>query len=409
MALTGFPGAAPRVPRATVLSRVVEATAEVAELTARLGRRVEMDPGVLLTGRAALLGLQRAGRTSANGTCRLLEAGDGWVAMTLARPSDVEAVPAIIGRSFEGDAWRALEDAARTLPAGELAARAQLVGVPAARLPADDEVVAREPWRVVPVRCAARRAARLEDVVVVDLSSLWAGPVCAHLLGRAGARVIKVESTARPDGARAGSPAFFDWLHGGHESVALAIDTAAGRAALARLVARADVVIEASRPRALRQLGIDAEAVVAGRAGCTWVSITGYGRCDAAPGRVAFGDDAAVAGGLVAFEEDGRPVFASDAIADPHPGLHATLGARPALDAGGGVIVDVAMRNVVAHVARRGPSAPREPIAVERTGPDAWEVVEGGLRQAVVAPAAPRIEARAPSLGEHTATVLAEL
>ena len=38
--------------------------------------------------------------------------------------------------------------------------------------------------------------------LVVDLSALWAGPLCAHLLGLAGARVVKVESLGRPDGAR---------------------------------------------------------------------------------------------------------------------------------------------------------------------------------------------------------------
>jgi crotonobetainyl-CoA:carnitine CoA-transferase CaiB-like acyl-CoA transferase len=247
----------------------------------------------------------------------------------------------------------------------------------------------------------------LDGLLVVDLSSMWAGPVCAHLLGRAGARVIKVESATRPDGARAGVPAFFAWLHAGHESVSLALDTAGGRAALARLVERADVVIEASRPRALRQLGIDAERVVAAHPGRTWVSITGYGRSDGPLERAAFGDDAAVAGGLVAYDDAGAPVFAADAVADPLTGLHAALGALVAIEAGGGVIVDVAMRDVAAH-AMGGCSAPAPSFTVERTGPDSWDVVAGEVRQPVVAPVAPVIEGRAPALGAHTASVLAE-
>ncbi|EUA43140.1 hypothetical protein I552_7881 [Mycobacterium xenopi 3993] len=36
------------------------------------------------------------------------------------------------------------------------------------------------------------------DLLVADLSSLWAGPLCAQLLARAGAVVVKVESPARP-------------------------------------------------------------------------------------------------------------------------------------------------------------------------------------------------------------------
>jgi hypothetical protein len=98
---------------------------------------------------------------------------------------------------------------------------------------------------------------------VLDLSSLWAGPLCAHLLGLAGARVVKLESASRPDGARAGSAAFFDLLNAGKASVALDLSSRAGRDSLRRLIASSDIVIESARPRALRQLGIEAEALVA--------------------------------------------------------------------------------------------------------------------------------------------------
>jgi crotonobetainyl-CoA:carnitine CoA-transferase CaiB-like acyl-CoA transferase len=247
---------------------------------------------------------------------------------------------------------------------------------------------------------------RLDELVVVDLSSMWAGPVCAQLLGGAGARVIKVESVKRPDGARDGVGAFFDWLHAGHQSVALDFDTEAGRGDLLRLVARADIVIESSRPRALRQLGIDAERVVRDGPGRTWVSITGYGRDHDDGEWVAFGDDAAVAGGLVAYDAEGAPVFCGDAIADPLTGLHAALAALTTIDAGGGAIIDIAMSAVAAGVVGE-PSA--EAFVVERTGTDRWEVRDGHLRPEVLAPRAPVVQGRAPSLGEHTAHVLAEL
>ena len=51
-------------------------------------------------------------------------------------------------------------------------------------------------------------------LIVVDLSALWAGPLCGDLLARAGATVVKVESTQRPDGARRGPAEFFDLLNG---------------------------------------------------------------------------------------------------------------------------------------------------------------------------------------------------
>ena len=152
----------------------------------------------------------------------------------------------------------------------------------------------------------------VEGLLVVDFSALWAGPLCAHLLGLAGARVVKVETPDRPDGARRGNPDFYRLLHGGHESVVLDPTTTGGRRALALLVGAADIVIEASRPRALTRFGLDAGAAVA--SGTTWVSITAAGR---SANRVGFGDDLAAAAGLVAYGSDDVPLFVGDALAEP--------------------------------------------------------------------------------------------
>ena len=104
--------------------------------------------------------------------------------------------------------------------------------------------------------------------------------------------MIKVESPDRPDGARRGPAAFFDLLNGRKRSMALDFRQPDGATMLRALLGRADVVIEASRPRALEQLGIHAVDEVRNGGPQVWVSITGYGRRDAAA-RVAFGDDAA--------------------------------------------------------------------------------------------------------------------
>jgi hypothetical protein len=64
------------------------------------------------------------------------------------------------------------------------------------------------------VEHAERPVKRLAEITS-PTSSLWAGPLCTNLLGLGGARVIKVESTTRPDGARSGPPAFFELLHHG--------------------------------------------------------------------------------------------------------------------------------------------------------------------------------------------------
>ncbi|TQS42680.1 CoA transferase [Cryptosporangium phraense] len=307
-----------------------------------------VDPAHVLAGRAGLQGWGRSGRISANGTCRLLRAADGWVAVNLSRPTDVELVPAVLEAEIEGDPWEALTSAAAARPAAELAARAQLLGIPAA-VPASS--VGLPPLTIRTLREPADAAAGWR--VVLDLSAMWAGPLCAHLLGRAGAHVVKVEDVRRPDGARFGPAAFYDELHAGHASVVLDFATTSGRDALAALAEEADVVVESSRPRALARLGLLAEEWVAARPGRTWVSITGYGRGDPEQ-RVAFGDDAAVAGGLLATDGHGGPVFCGDAIADPLTGLYAASAALDSARGGGGHLLDVAMAGVAAWAARPG-------------------------------------------------------
>ena len=194
---------------------------------------------------------------------------------------------------------------------------------------------------VAPVPAAAPRP--LAGALVADFSALWAGPLCAHLLGLAGARVVKVETPWRPDGARLGDAAFYDLLHAGHRSVALDPGTSAGREAMAALADAADIVIEASRPRALARFGLDANAAAAN--GTTWVSITAYGR---AVDRIGFGDDVAAGSGLVAVDADGHPLFCGDAIADPLTGLTAAVLAARAHAGAGGALLDVATSGVVA-------------------------------------------------------------
>src|SRR3546814_17564250 len=109
---------------------------------------------------------------------------------------------------------------------------------------------------------------------------------------RCGADVIKVEGSARPDGARRGPSAFFDLLNAGKRSVALDLQSPRGRAQLRELLRGADIVIEASRPRALRQMGIDAETLLHEQPQLTWLALHGYGRGEPQAQRVAYGDEA---------------------------------------------------------------------------------------------------------------------
>jgi crotonobetainyl-CoA:carnitine CoA-transferase CaiB-like acyl-CoA transferase len=157
--------------------------------------------------------------------------------------------------------------------------------------------------------------------------------------------VVKVESAARPDGTRAGPAEFFDWINGGKLSYQADFTYPEG---LRRLLAAADVVIESSRPAALQRRGLGPENQP--RDGRIWLRVTGHGTDGDRAGWVAFGDDAAVSGGLVAGTAE-APLFCGDAIADPLAGLHAALAVMESRGRGGGEIVELSMAAVAAQYA----------------------------------------------------------
>src|SRR5579862_5089968 len=147
MALTGMPDGAPVASPAPALAMLAQVCAEFARVTAMTGNEVRADPAELIAGRAALAGFTRGGRVSAGGSSFLLRAAGGWCAVTLSRPDDVAAVPAIAGLlGVDGDRLNAvatLDEARSALTAmalgtkaDDFAAAAQLVGVPAGALPA---------------------------------------------------------------------------------------------------------------------------------------------------------------------------------------------------------------------------------------------------------------------------------
>ncbi|MFT4044823.1 MAG: CoA transferase [Gordonia sp. (in: high G+C Gram-positive bacteria)] len=378
--LTGYPDAAPDLSRARVLDRASATLARFIALVttavpAAVARGFEScDVADFLSGRAGLVGLRRGGRVSAGGATRLVNAADGILALSLARDADRELVPALLWRDGpaagvvgadvrSGDVWAAVEAAAPAWRAADLVARARLLGLPAALLGE-----ARPRLAVCRPRGARRERPAYAGLLVADLSALWAGPLCGQLLHRAGATVVKVESPHRPDGTRAGNRDFFDWMNGGKLSYRTEFDNSSG--GLRELLETADVVIEASRPRALARLGLAADQLSA-PAGQVWVRITAHGSDPESADWVGFGDDAAVAGGLVAHTARG-PVFCGDALADPLTGLEAARAVAEAIADGGGVEIDIALSGVAAAYAADGVveapevappvSAPRVPL-----------------------------------------------
>jgi len=370
MALTGTPTAPPLLAGAGA-ARIVAAALDAIvrrRPTARL-------PGVELLGeRAAVAGLTRNAPWTVGGAGRAVRAADGWWFLSLARESDVAAIPALIEAEVS-DCWHDLDMWSLHRTRREVVDRAQLLSLPAAMIPADgDQPDEQNAHRggVPIVRVPGGSRPRHDAApLVLDFSSLWAGPLCASLLGACGSQVVKVESSTRLDGARNGPGDFYDLLHGGHDAVTIDFHTSTGRAQVQDLVRRADVVIEASRPRAMASLGIDPMDAVS--SGTIWVSVTAYGRTGPWANRVGFGDDVAAAAGLVGWI-DGVPVPVGDAIADPLAGVTAAAAAIEAVDAGRGALLDVSMRDVAMQAAALSLTAGCSPYPVAAAPPVARRV-----------------------------------
>lgn len=414
MALTGPADAAPLVPEFDVMAGIESLLARLEDSAARCGRDLHGDLR-WFTERAALQGLTRRGQVSCNGSCRLIAARDGWIAVNLPRAADLDCVPAFVGAREDEEPWSAIETRARTLSCAELVETGRLLGlaVAEARVPSNDRAAA--PWtgdvapllRLGAARPVVPRDGSRDPPLVIDLTALWAGPLCGHLLAAAGARVIKVESRGRPDPVREALPAMFSLLNGGKESVVLDFTRASDLERLRGLVAQADLVIGSARPRAFEQLGLAPEALIAQCTGLTWVAITACGWTGDARNAVGFGDDAAAAGGLLAEDATGQPVFLGDALADPLTGIAAAAGAFTALAQGGGVLVDAALSRTAAFVAAGRRLDAGERGRVDWRDGDWWLQVDGHSER-VAAPGARPLQALARDSGADTERVLAE-
>jgi crotonobetainyl-CoA:carnitine CoA-transferase CaiB-like acyl-CoA transferase len=247
------------------------------------------------------------------------------VALNLARPDDIDLVPVLTGSDAE--MWQAVTDFAKTLTAQEFRDRAAELQMPVALAgEAQPQALADLGKQTVPRR-------------VIDMSALWAGPLCAGLLARAGSKVVRIESLGRPDPTAYSSPQLDASINAGKSRLLLDLRSEAGRAQLLDEIARSNVLVTSARPAALARLGLEP----AHYPHLIWVAITAHGFTGPGSSRVGFGDDCAAAGGLLRWHH-GEPAFLGDALADPLTGLEAAL----AVLAGQRGLIDMAMARVAA-------------------------------------------------------------
>lgn len=308
----------------------------------------------LLTERAVVTGLRAKASWNPGRSAQLIPTQTGIVALNLPRPSDWGDLDALFEEHVK-TTWDDLKEACLRNDAKTLIERGRLLGLAVAGTDPEGATCA---WHKR--RSFGKTRAKDRPLRVIDLSSLWAGPLCGHLLWQAGCEVIKVESQQRPDGARLGHAGFYDLLNGGKASICLDFKNNSDIDFLCKLLATADIVIEASRPRALRQLGVQAEHILADNPGISWIAISAYGREEPEANWVGFGDDTAVAAGLSRYhyQATGEWRILGDAIADPLTGLHAAVAALASQKNGGSELIELSLYQTVHFGLTHTPSLP---------------------------------------------------
>ena len=170
----------------------------------------------------------------------------------------------------------------------------------------------------------------LEDITVLDVTQVMAGPYCAMLLCDMGARVIKIEppggdSTRAMAGSVGTESAAFNAVNRGKLGVVLDLQQENGRAALRHLARRADVLIENFRPGVIQRLGLDFDTLAADNPRLIYASISGYGQTGPAAARGGFDLVAQGESGIMSVtgEPDRPPVKVGLPITDLGAGLFA--------------------------------------------------------------------------------------
>ena len=200
----------------------------------------------------------------------------------------------------------------------------------------------------------------LDDLTVVELGSLLAGPFCGQLLGDFGAEVIKVEDPGTGDPMRQwgrekpyGMSLWWPVVARNKKSVTANLRTEEGQDLVRRLVAKADVLVENFRPGTLERWGLAPEKLWKINPGLVVTRVTGFGQTGPYAERAGYGSIGEAMGGIryVTGDPDRPPARAGVSLGDSLAATFATLGTLVALHnrgrTGRGQVVDAAIYEAV--------------------------------------------------------------
>jgi crotonobetainyl-CoA:carnitine CoA-transferase CaiB-like acyl-CoA transferase len=179
----------------------------------------------------------------------------------------------------------------------------------------------------------------LKGLRILDLTTVILGPYGTQILGDLGAEVIKVEppegDSMRPVAplAAPGLSAIFANFNRNKRSVVLDLKTEAGRAALRRLIAGADVFVHNMRQQAMDKLTFTFNAVREINPRIVYAAAIGFGRHGRYAGKPAYDDVIQAASGFAGLFQmrDGAPLYAPSIAADKVSGIHLAYAVMAAL------------------------------------------------------------------------------
>jgi crotonobetainyl-CoA:carnitine CoA-transferase CaiB-like acyl-CoA transferase len=237
----------------------------------------------------------------------------------------------------------------------------------------------------------------LQDLRVVDASTVLAGPSCARYLADFGADVIKVERPGTGDGTRDmfrrdpadGVTWFWKLLGRGKRAIELDLKSDEGRGHMLDLCASADVLVENFRPGTLERLGLGPDVLHERNPDLVITRVTGFGQDGPYAGRAGFATLAEAMSGFAALsgEPDGAPLLPPIALTDEITGLTAAFATMVAVHSGVGQVVDVnllesllqVMGPLVSAAAVEGYEQPRLGSGIPYTVPrGTWQCRDGG-------------------------------
>ena len=195
----------------------------------------------------------------------------------------------------------------------------------------------------------------LQDIVVLDLTRVLAGPYCTMMLADFGANVIKIEIPVKGDDTRGMGPfvnnssLYYANVNRNKKSVTLNLKDPKGKELFLAMVKKADVVVENYRPGVMDKLGVGYDVLKEVNDRIIYAAVSGFGSYGRNSARPGYDIIAQAYGGLMSItgEPDGEPLRVGTAIGDVLGGMNLTIGVLTALHArelsGKGQRVDVAL------------------------------------------------------------------